>query len=131
MARLARKNQIAGDTVAEGTSERPAPALRTPGRVSAPRQRRDQGQSTGSAKPSSNATSAKPGRLMTKADRVLDALRGRKSASMDDLMTLTGWQAHSVRGFLSATVRKKHGLDLVKQTDKAGITRYSIASKPA
>ena len=103
MARLARKNQIAGDTVAEGTSERPAPALRTPGRVSAPRQRRDQGQSTGSAKPSSNATSAKPGRLMTKADRVLDALRGRKSASMDDLMTLTGWQAHSVRGFLSAT----------------------------
>ncbi|PHP64902.1 hypothetical protein CSC94_22180 [Zhengella mangrovi] len=111
-------------------SERPVPALKAPGRVSAPRQRRVQGRSTGSPKPSSNAPSPKPERLATKAGQVVQALRSRKGASIEDLMKLTGWQAHSVRGFLSGTVRKKHGLDLVKQTDKAGVARYSIASEP-
>ncbi|MCC0028618.1 MAG: DUF3489 domain-containing protein [Brucellaceae bacterium] len=104
--------------------------MKAPGRVSAPRQRRVQGRSTGSPKPSSNAPSPKPERLATKTDQVLQALRSRKGASIEDLMKLTGWQPHSVRGFLSGTVRKKHGLDLVKQTDKAGVARYSISSEP-
>ncbi|WP_425356511.1 DUF3489 domain-containing protein [Zhengella mangrovi] len=68
--------------------------------------------------------------MATKADQVLQALRSRKGASVEDVMKLTGWQAHSVRGFLSGTVRKKHGLDLVKRTDKAGVARYSIAAEP-
>jgi hypothetical protein len=39
-------------------------------------------------------------------------------------MAATGWQQHSVRGFLAGVVRKKLRLDLVsEQTDKGGIYR--------
>jgi Protein of unknown function (DUF3489) len=39
-------------------------------------------------------------------------------------MAATGWQQHSVRGFLAGVVRKKLRLDLVsEQTDKGRIYR--------
>ena len=41
-------------------------------------------------------------------------------------MEVTGWQAHSVRGFLSGTVKKKLGLPLVSDTGKDGVRRYRI-----
>jgi hypothetical protein len=41
-------------------------------------------------------------------------------------MEATGWQAHSVRGFLSAVVKKKHGLTLISEFGKDGARRYRI-----
>ena len=37
----------------------------------------------------------------TKAGRILKLLQRKKGASITDLREVTGWQAHSVRGFRS------------------------------
>lgn len=65
----------------------------------------------------------------SKSELVLRALKRKSGVRLDELCKLTGWQAHSVRGFLSGTVRKKMGVEVVRQHDAKGVTRYSI-SKP-
>ena len=71
---------------------------------------------------------AKPGapRSESKTDLVLKKLRTTRGATIESLMEATAWQAHSVRGFLSATVRKKLGLQLSSEVGKDGIRRYRI-----
>ena len=41
-------------------------------------------------------------------------------------MQETGWQPHSVRGFLSGTVRKKMGLAVISTKSEDGERSYSI-----
>lgn len=67
------------------------------------------------------------GRDGSKIDLVLKKLRLAKGATIAQLIEVTGWQAHSVRGFLSAVVRKKLGLDLTSDTGQDGVRRYRIA----
>ncbi|RWI92118.1 DUF3489 domain-containing protein [Mesorhizobium sp.] len=62
----------------------------------------------------------------SKSDLVLKKLRSAKGVTIEMLMEATGWQAHSVRGFLSAVVRKKLGLNLVSDVGKDGVRRYRI-----
>lgn len=61
-----------------------------------------------------------------KTDIVLKKLRLARGATIAQLAEATGWQLHSVRGFLSGTVRKKLGLRPISETGKDGTRRYRI-----
>ena len=62
----------------------------------------------------------------TKTDIVLKKLKSAKGATIQVLIDATGWQAHSIRGFLSGTVKKKLGHELISETGKDGQRRYRI-----
>jgi hypothetical protein len=66
----------------------------------------------------------------TKQHRAIEMLRSKGGASLAALMKATGWQQHSVRGFLAGVVRKRLKLDLVSAVD-AGVRTYRIADQPA
>ena len=75
------------------------------------------------AKQAKPATGAREG---SKAAKVLGLLRRPDGASLKELMRVTGWLAHSVRGFLSGTVAKRMGLKLVSAKSEDGERRYSV-----
>lgn len=65
----------------------------------------------------------------TKMEIVLKKLDSAKGITLGALVEATGWQPHSVRGFLSGTVKKKLGLPLVSEIGKDGVRRYRLDSK--
>jgi hypothetical protein len=56
----------------------------------------------------------------TKYSQVVAMLRDRAGTTVAAIMSATGWQQHSVRGFLAGIVRKKLGLNLVSEPGESG-----------
>jgi len=70
---------------------------------------------------------AKPGpRPGSKAAKVLALLKRPQGAGLKELLKLTGWQPHSMRGFLSGTVSRKMGLHLISTKAQSGERRYTV-----
>jgi hypothetical protein len=57
-------------------------------------------------------------RSNTKSAQIINLLEQRAGATLRSIMDLTGWQAHSVRGFLRAQLSKKRGLRIESFTRK-------------
>jgi hypothetical protein len=72
-------------------------------------------------------TKIRPKPAGTKAELVLSLLRQTGGATLRALMTATGWQAHSVRGFISGKLIKKMGLK-VRSFKRDGERVYSVRS---
>jgi Protein of unknown function (DUF3489) len=85
-------------------------------------------KASASAKPAA-ADHALSATRATKADTIVRLLQSKTGATLSDLMTATGWQAHSIRGFLSAVVGKRLGLDLRSVKTPSGERRYSIEAQ--
>jgi hypothetical protein len=68
-------------------------------------------------------------RRVTKTAKILALLGRPEGASLAELKRATGWQAHSVRGFLSGAVRKQMGLRVAFAQREDGARAYRIPSK--
>jgi hypothetical protein len=84
------------------------------------------------AAPSAKAPKASPGRRNpgSKQDQIVALLQQPGGATLDALCKATGWQKHSVRGFLAGTVRKKLKLPLLSEKID-GIRTYRIGASRA
>ena len=78
-----------------------------------------------SAKQTSPKPKAKTPRLETKAALVIALLEQPSGASLQAIMSATGWQPHSVRGFISGQLGKRLGLR-VKSFQRDGERFYAL-----
>jgi len=87
---------------------------------------------SGPAAPSAKASKVSPGRRNphSKQDQIVALLQRPGDATLEGLVKVTGWQKHSVRGFLAGTVRKKLKLPLLSLKID-GIRTYRIGTSRA
>src|SRR5680860_500274 len=72
-----------------------------------------------------NRTRTKPAiKKQTKQQTCIDLLCRREGATIEELQAATGWQQHSVRGFLAGAVKRKLGLTLVSEKPDKSPRRY-------
>ncbi len=81
------------------------------------------------AKPSKRASRAGTRAITgtaTKTDTVVELLKRPDGVTLKELMAATKWQAHSVRGFISGTLKKKMGLAVASTKRTNGERSYAI-----
>ena len=86
------------------------------------------------AKPRAKTTAQRAKKTLTprrgsKTAKILALLKRPGGASLQQLQKATGWQAHSVRGFLSGAVKKKMGLHLDSTKLSDSQRTYRVTSK--
>ncbi|MCH8036587.1 MAG: DUF3489 domain-containing protein [Proteobacteria bacterium] len=101
--------QAIGVAVDEQTSKQSDPTKTKPKQ----RGRRAEPKPSG-AKPNGRTSPAvvRPG---TKQALLIDLLKRKKGATIDEAVEATGWQPHSVRGAISGTLKKKLGLAVTSE----------------
>lgn len=66
----------------------------------------------------------------TRVQQVLTLLCRPDGASLAEIQAVTGWQAHSARGFLSGVIRKLPDVALTSTKPAEGPRRYFITTRP-
>jgi Protein of unknown function (DUF3489) len=70
-------------------------------------------------------------RAGSKNAQVVAMLQDRAGTTIAAIMAATGWQQHSVRGFLAGVVRKRLGLNLVSEPGESGrVYRIISTTRP-
>ncbi len=64
----------------------------------------------------------------TKQALLIDLLKRKKGATIEEIVEATGWQPHSVRGAISGTLKKKLGLMVSSEKPDDGPRRYRIVA---
>ena len=65
-------------------------------------------------------------RGLTKSAQIIELLVRGGGASIHEMMKATGWHAHSVRGFMAGSL-KKRGETVTSSVDNGGERRYQLA----
>lgn len=77
---------------------------------------------------------AKPGKQTEgrgKKAEVIEMMRREDGATLPEIMKATGWQAHTVRGFVAGTCGTKMGLTVESFKNKGGDRTYRIVGRGA
>ena len=64
----------------------------------------------------------------SKQARLILMLNATSGATLEQMMKLTGWQAHTVRGAISGVLRKRLGLNVVCDAADSEVRRYRIVA---
>ncbi len=64
----------------------------------------------------------------TKQALLIDLLKRKKGATIEEIVEATGWQPHSVRGAISGALKKKLGLAVTSEKPGDGPRRYRIVA---
>ncbi len=88
----------------------------------------DQPKQSGNTRAAKAKTASHRGRQrqQTKKQIAVSLLERSKGASIAEMQRAMGWQAHSVRGFLAATVKKMQGVTLISEKPENGPRRYRV-----
>ena len=70
----------------------------------------------------------KASRAGTKQAQLVAMLEEQGGASILEIVTATGWQAHTIRGTISGVLKKKLGLDVISEKVEARGRVYKILS---
>lgn len=71
---------------------------------------------------SKNASRSQKSAAATKAEKIVGLLRRNNRATIVELAKATGWQDHSIRGFMSDTLKRRQGA-VVRSSQKEGKSR--------
>ena len=99
-----------------------APAKAGSGAKASPPKKANKGATSAQA-PKRKATGARQG---SKTAKVLGLLKRSGGASLKELRKATGWQAHSVRGFLSGALGQEDGAGGHVHRGRGQGARYSV-----
>ena len=67
---------------------------------------------------------------VSKIGQVLELMRRPEGATVAQMMELTGWQAHSVRGVIAGQIKKKLKLTVATEKTDAGFV-YRVVEETA
>jgi hypothetical protein len=130
MKTIAEETAAAPETAAEEQPKASKKAARAPRRAPVAPAKGQSGKKASPAKKSpksaKKAKTAKAVREGSKTDRILELLKRPGGVTAKELMKATGWQPHSVRGFLSGTIGKKMGLTVTSVKGEEGDRTYSV-----